>query len=648
MPTIDPNTQFVLHGRVVSDGSGVSGLSVQAFDYDFGRPVDDLGTTTTGDDGAFEITFRQSAAGSRSEGTPEPFVVIHDAEGTLLAQTRWIRLDTETTLDLDDIHVVVKSPVEDPSSAPIGGDPGVTPGTAPEPKDPSSKPGGATHHGSKSRDFVAPRSPFYRGPFGRLFRELPAWIPPGATDEEKAAVVAALAATMVEEEGDTETGDHPNIPAAYTYFGQFVDHDITFDPASSLTKQNDPDRLINFRSPAFDLDNLYGGGPDDEPFLYDRNSRDHFLIGKGRRQRTSDDGAIDLVALPKTSEDDLPRNEQGRALIGDPRNDENLIVSQLQLAFLKFHNATLDAVKERLSLTGREAFFRAQQIVRWHYQWIVLFDFLPRIVGEDMAQAVLTPRGERKDDVARAEAKPFTIDLRHYNPKESAFMPVEFSAAAYRFGHSLVRGDYDLNRVVRRVPIFRPPSQNPGPLADLRGGRPLPGLWSLDWRRFLDLDAGTPAQRARLVDTRLSRGLAAIPSGPGKENPLALLNLVRGWRLGLPSGQAVAQAMGTTVLSNEDLGLDIAEVGHEAPLWFYVLKEGELLHDGLHMGPVGGRIVGEVFVGLAAADSSSFLNQAPTWTPGTAFPDGPLIEPLGEGFQLRDVLRFVGLDGEPF
>ena len=645
-----PTTTFTLRGRVLRGDAGVAGvagLTVKAFDHDFGRPVDDLGEATTAADGAFEIAFPQSRAGSRSEGAPEPFVVVHDAESTLLLQTPWVRLGDETAHDFGDLHAPPPAAGQPTPDAPPAGDPGVSPGTAPEPKDPSSRPGDSTHHGSKTREFVAPRSPFFQGPFGRLFRELPAWVPPGASDPDKAAVVAALAATMVEGEGDTASGDHPGIPAAYTYFGQFVDHDVTFDPASSLTKQNDPDRLVNFRSPAFDLDNLYGGGPDDDPFLYDRRQRDHFLIGKGRRQRTGDD-AIDLGALAKTAEDDLPRNEQGRALVGDPRNDENLIVSQIQLAFLKFHNVVLDAVRDRLGLAGREAFFRAQQLVRWHYQWVVLFDFLPRIVGKEMARAVLTPRGQTERQVAQAEAKPFLIDLRHYRPKESAFMPVEFSAAAYRFGHSLVRADYDLNRVVRRVPIFRPPSQDPGPLADLRGGRPLPGLWSLDWRRFLDLDPSAPAQRARRVDTRLSRGLAAIPSGPGVENPLALLNLVRGWRLGLPSGQAVAQAMGTRVLTNGELGLDGAGVGHEAPLWYYVLKEGEVLHDGLHLGPVGGRIVAEVFVGLAAADASSFLNQAPTWTPATAFPDGPLLEPLGDDFELRDVIRAAGLDGEPF
>ena len=647
---ISPTTVFTLRGRVLSEGVGAPGLTVRAFDYDFGRPVDDLGEAVTGADGAFEVSFPQSAAGSRSEGAPEPFVVVHDSDETLLVQTPWVRLGDRTEVDLGDLHVpaLTGQPAHGPSDGgPPAADPGVTPGTAPEPKDPSTQPGAATHHGSKTREFVAPRSPFFRGPFGRLFRELPAWVPPGATDDEKAAAVAALAATMVEAEGDTNAGDHLDLPAAYTYFGQFVDHDVTFDPASSLTKQNDPDRLVNFRSPAFDLDNLYGGGPDADPFLYDRARPGHFLIGRGRHQRTGDD-AIDLGALSKTSEDDLPRNEQGRALVGDPRNDENLIVSQIQLAFLKFHNATLDAVHDRLGLTGREAFFRAQQVVRWHYQWVVLFDFLPRIVGQEMADAVLTPRGERPGDVAQAEAKAFTLDLRHYRPKESAFMPVEFSAAAYRFGHSLVRGDYELNRFIRRVPIFRPPSQNPGPLADLRGGRPLPGLWSLDWRRFLDLDPAAPAQRARRVDTRLSRGLAAIPSGPGKENPLALLNLVRGWRLGLPSGQAVAQAMGADVLTNERLSLDTDQIGHEAPLWYYVLKEGELLHDGLHLGPVGGRIVAEVFVGLAAADASSFLNQAPTWTPATAFPDGPLVEPVGDDFELSDIVRFAGLDGDPF
>ena len=145
---------------------------------------------------------------------------------------------------------------------------------------------------------------------------------------------------------DGELDDNEAIPAGYTYFGQFVDHDITFDPVSSLQRINDPDALENFRTPRFDLDSVYGSGPGDEPFQYDRDSIDgvKLLVGKGRDVNTGE----------TTSEDDLPRNAQGIALIGDPRNDENIIVSQLQLAFIKLHNKFVDQISGSTGLTGGE------------------------------------------------------------------------------------------------------------------------------------------------------------------------------------------------------------------------------------------------------------------------------------------------------
>src|SRR5437763_10303698 len=114
--------------------------------------------------------------------------------------------------------------------------------------------------------------------------------------------------------------ENPTVTAGYTYLGQFIDHDITFDPVSVLTAANDPDALTDFRTPRLDLDSVYGRGPDDVPFLYDPDGV-HLLIGRNAE-----------------GDDDLPRNSNGRALLGDPRNDDNLIVSQLTQGFLKYHN----------------------------------------------------------------------------------------------------------------------------------------------------------------------------------------------------------------------------------------------------------------------------------------------------------------------
>jgi hypothetical protein len=194
---------------------------------------------------------------------------------------------------------------------------------------------------------------------------------------------------------------------------------------------NDPDALTDFRTPRYDLDSLYGRGPDDSPYLYewtDPRFRGIKLLA-GRNPDADVDGT------PLTRQD-LPRNEQGRALIGDPRNDENIIISQLHLAFIKLHDRVVDQIA-RLKLpdgqprfTGRRLFEEARRWVRWHYQWMVVHDFLERVCGVAVVDSILKNEG--------APTGP-TVELQFYQPKEQPFMPIEFSAAAFRFGHSMIR-----------------------------------------------------------------------------------------------------------------------------------------------------------------------------------------------------------------
>jgi hypothetical protein len=462
---------------------------------------------------------------------------------------------------------------------------------------------------------VAPRSRFYEGPFGRMFRNLPPFDPPGDTDEEKEEFLNILATEMFETQAQMEDGDLDNhsIPAGYTYFGQFVDHDITFDPTSSLERQNDPNKLRNFRTPRFDLDSLYGRGPRDSPYLYDKTGPEGtLLVGSGKNP----------------AEEDLPRNSQEVALIGDPRNDENIIVSQLQLVFIKFHNRVMKEVTHN-------DFAAAQQLVRWHYQWVVVHDFLKRVVGQQTLNQVLPQPG--KD--------PSKPNLQFFDWRKQPFMPVEFSAAAYRMGHSMVRSTYVLSDKLRQIregagfgstiPIFLPPAQNPGLLDDLRGFRGLPQFWTIQWDRFLEIKDEhnniNPPQESRRIDTKLAFRLSQIPAGPGGSNPLAALNLRRGWRMGLPSGQDVSRRMGIEPIHNPG--------GHD-PLWFYILKEAGLaqLHgggSGERLGRVGGTIVAEVFLGLLSGDPLSYLNVNPTWQ--------PTLPKQGDAFELRDIVVFSGV-----
>src|SRR5450631_488785 len=231
------------------------------------------------------------------------------------------------------------------------------------------------HGGVRGGDLVA-GSPLFQGRFGRMFRTLP------AAEFEKSDLDALAdkmtAATEDAPTPETEVDDEENqgIAAGYTYLGQFIDHDLTFDPNSSLQKQNDPDALTDFRTPRFDLDNLYGRGPDDQPYLYEDDGR-HLQLGRALTGNPHDPNTRDL---PRHVSESQPG--RARALIGDPRNDENTIVSQLQATMIRFHNATADK-------NPTASFAEVQRLVRWHYQWVVLHDFLVTIVGQDMVHTVL-------------------------------------------------------------------------------------------------------------------------------------------------------------------------------------------------------------------------------------------------------------------
>lgn len=473
----------------------------------------------------------------------------------------------------------------------------------------------------RGREF-APRSVFLEGRFGRLFRNLPSF-------EPSAEVLERLGAEMLEPAAP-EGLDGP-IPAGFTYLGQFIDHDITFDPVSSLQRQNDPDSLHDFRTPRLDLDSLYGDGPSNDPYLYDPN------VDKGRTSF--------LIGANAGGELDLPRNvlppsptgvPQGRALIGDPRNDENVIVSQLHLTFLRFHNK----VVERLNSEGFNAgpadstvldrvFEEAQRQVRWHYQWIVINDFLRKVCGDAVVNDIL--RTEQYVTAAGPIDLP-KIELRFFHWQQEPFMPVEFSVAAYRFGHSMIRPTYNLNGdIPPNIPIFiHGELQNEHD--DLRGFRTLASGWKVDWDFFFG--EGPSLQFAHKIDTKLALPLEDVPATDPPHHALAVRNLIRSSDLGLPAGQRVARAMAMEPMSDADLGIvQISEQFEEAaPLWFYVLKEAEVT-GGAQLGPVGGRIVAEVLLGLIKGDPFSFLNVEPGWKPS--------LGPTPGQFTMKDLVDFV-------
>jgi len=210
-------------------------------------------------------------------------------------------------------------------------------------------------------------------------------------------------------------------------FGQFVAHDITAD-RSPLTHHAELAEIGNARSPRANLEAVYGDGPAGMPFLYDRDDPAKLLVGRNNAGRSAD----------------LPRNPQGVALVGDPRNDVHLLMSQLHVAMLHLHNGLVDRLRSD-GVAEAELFAEARRAATCHYQWVVLEDFLPRVVGADLAAELLAG------------------GARHYCPDPgAAWIPLEFADAAYRYGHSQVRDRYQVNRDAEPVPL----------LPDLRCGRP--------------------------------------------------------------------------------------------------------------------------------------------------------------------------------
>ncbi len=495
-----------------------------------------------------------------------------------------------------------------------------------------------TRHGALYQDIVPFTSRYYdKGKFGRIFPSLPAFAEDSHKVREALTDIGKKGGIMDANDDlsknpvdlitnpDLQVGN-PNSPvmgAGMTFLGQFIDHDITFDPTSSLERQSDPEFIENFRTPSLALDNVYGSGPGASPHLYDQSD------GLGIKMLLFPLGSQGKDGIDKF---DLPRNSQNTALIGDPRDDENLIISQLQVLFLRFHNVLVDAIRAKSPAKSPSIIFKeAQELVRWHYQWILLHEFLPLLCGQDVI-----------DDLLYNGRK-------YYAWHNQPYIPVEFSVAAYRFGHSQIRPSYRANFGTANKPNSTPffadifdftadPAQtDPN---DLRGGKRADRRF-LDWHTFFNLGDGSMRPN-KLIDTKLSSPLFQLPGSVASGViSLASRNLLRGLTFSLPSGQRVAQAMRMQPMS-PDVFADIkhykVNFENSTPLWFYILKEAEVQQMGIKLGEVGARIVSEVFVGLLEGDNSSFLSQNPFWKPHL-----PCWEPYrnNKHFTIADLTRIA-------
>ena len=433
----------------------------------------------------------------------------------------------------------------------------------------------------------------------------------------------------------------PAMKAGYVYLGQFIDHDLTRDQTTLDETTSAVEQTCNFRTPRLDLDHLYGKEPSRVPHLY-RDGR--FLLGKttpGAQERTG--------PKPTVGFDDLPRTSDGMAIIIDDRDDENLLVAQVHVLFAKLHNRFMALLEENPHLLpgGENLFEQARRLVTWHYQWLVLHDFLPQIVQ----QAAL--RQVRSED--------FRFYQRTLSPADGPMqLPVEFTVAAFRFGHSMVQDAYILNRW-RRVKTHALITitkrgggigLQPDPVPD--GPPALPADFVVDWESFFggafpgQLNRGNqidtvinealyelPPQAVAIFRIQLSRHPALANALTGQRFMLPALTLLRGSKMRLATGEAFASEFGygplpeSKIAANPDDAAFFGQSGMRGrtPLWYYILREAAVenaLEPEASFGSpmriqklcsIGSRLVAEVLLQVLHADADSILNAGRDWKP---------------------------------
>jgi Animal haem peroxidase len=431
--------------------------------------------------------------------------------------------------------------------------------------------------------------------------------------------------------------DNPTMTAGSTFVGQFTDHDITFDQTSQLGVTTNPLTSPNTRTPALDLDSVFGGGPRISPDLYVANP----------------DGSAGPALKIGTGgvHEDIPRTPNGdgtyTAILGDPRDDENMMIAGLHCAHILFYNQVLaDLGSMNLSrfpsaryadtAAGYIQYLIAREVTLWHYQWLLVNEHLPQIAGQAVVNDVLA-NGNKL----------------YRPPPGDAFMPIEFGGACYRFGHSQVRPSYRANFTSGTGDSTNPaadpffglvfdatePEFN-GPINydrdDLLGGYPAANRF-IGWQTFFDFGDGQ-VKNNKKIDTTISTVLFTLPVpaiAPHTQTSPTVLpqrNLLRQLTWSLPAGQSIAAAIGVPSLTAADLadiGSVYAPFASSTPLWYYMLAEAKLATDGLTLGPVGGRIVVETLIGLLRADPTSYLSVYPKFSPflGTDLVLGPTPDP---------------------
>jgi len=446
-----------------------------------------------------------------------------------------------------------------------------------------------------------------------------------------------------------DTGGQGQIPAGFTYLGQFTDHDLTFDKTIvTFGEHVSPAQLVQNRSPSLDLDSLYGAGPAD-PESAKFYEADGIHLKHGTSKAADGFAALDGFDLPRGA--GTTNAQKRKAIVPDPRNDENLAVAQTHCAMIRFHNRVVDT--QLGGVPPSQRFIKAREIVTKHYQWMLRTDYLPRVC----AQGVV-------NDVFNNGRKAFEVGVP---ATQVPTMPIEFSVACFRLGHSMVRRAYNWNKVfddhtgtLDYLFIFS------GLGGDLGGETRLISTWIADFRRLYDFgEANKPTlevpankfNRAMRIDTSIVDPLRHLPPSTFEGDPsmgfndpernLAFRNLTRANMCTLATGQQMANFLknnGVTLTKLTSAQIREGQGGIElggltktqrhalvqnTPLWFYILREAEF--NAGRLKGVGARTVAETFHRAMEGSQFSIVNDA-TWHPTL----GP-----NNTFRMVDLLLFA-------
>ncbi|WP_158284735.1 peroxidase family protein [Oricola cellulosilytica] len=445
--------------------------------------------------------------------------------------------------------------------------------------------------------------------------------------------------------------NNPDVPAGYTYLGQLIAHDVIFNNTADLAGQRE-EHERPFASPALDLDCLYRGGPERSPIIYawakDADERCLLRMGKtsGRAYRGPDTGskhpsasadpvAMDLPGLSlcpeATSSSEVPEKDpQGRCpadrLIGDPRNDNNLILSQICVLFHRFHNKVCAEVAGQSDIRpGKEVFEIARMVVIDTYRHIVRNDYLSHI---------LEPRTWMVQQKAQARGEHFYAKRLAIDPTTP--LPSEFWLGAMRIGHAMAQPVYEINGVqpqpvsLATVMSFRRANvHNPQNVA----GQPVTNDWLVDLDRFFAADDHEPVIASRRIRPAIARALYSgkslqpadlegVRSLYERLGGVPFRDLARGYLRGLPNSQYLAAMFGVPHLSRSELIGDdrsglrgmygasiknplqeadfdaIGALADDTPLEWYLLREAEVQNGGRRLGALGSAIIADILFSL--------------------------------------------------